>query len=241
MDTRSVTLIGLYAFVGSAIYVWRAIPPGTGWDGKIQWGDAATWIGAAASFSATAAALWIAGESNRKAARLDRKTATIIANALCDELRGNRAQLDHALRCKDVPGTTIVSRARAMSDSLKSVHITAFTLFKDQVASLDVETATAINTAYASLARCRDVEDSSVAPHPVTIDDLPWFTGYIRGRSEAVAWMIEEVKQAIVLLWPLVKERFDLPPPLTDHDEVRYAEALNARLAGRATTRDQPS
>jgi hypothetical protein len=226
MECRTVALIALYVFVGFVTYILLAIPPGTGWDGKLSWGDVGTWAGAVASFSAAAAALWIAGDTNRKAERRDRKMAVIIATALCDELRGNRAQLEDALEYRQT-NVHLVDRAEGMRRSLRSIHITAFRLFKDEANTLGTTTGRAVVTAYASLARCRDVEGSMEWPDRTKANDIPVFTRYLQERGEAAEWILDEVRAAIVLLWPLTHNQLNLPPPLTINDERTYAKALN--------------
>lgn len=225
MESRTVALIALYVFVGFVVYVLVAIPPGTGWDGHVSWGDVGTWVSATASFMAVAAALWISGDANRKAAQRDRDMATIIATALCNELRGNRAQLDHTLIWRHDSTKGVVERAKGMKNSLRSIHITAFRLFKNDVRALGTDTAHAVVTAYASLARCNDVEKSADFP-AVRISVLPWVTGYVRSRGDVCDEMLHEVKKAIVLLWPLTRDNMGLAAPLTDADEVAFTKAM---------------
>lgn len=68
MDVRTVALITLYVIVGFVIYVWLAIPPGTGWDGAIDWGDVATWLSSIATTAAVFVALHVAAAEGRRSA-----------------------------------------------------------------------------------------------------------------------------------------------------------------------------
>ena len=219
------------AVVGACLNAFVFYPPSCGWMKTMQGGDLGTWLGAIASFLAVVVALRLAGEANRKETRKDQATAKIIASALCDELRGNRGQLEHTLEWRDAPSEGSIPKAQGMGRSLKSIHVSGFTMFKNLLSSLPPDVAHAVATAYASLARCRDVEGSMEWLEP-TAGNLMFFDRYVIERGRACDDMLDEVREAITLLWPLTKTRLGLPPPLTMADERTFAALL-------ASTRDK--
>jgi hypothetical protein len=236
MEVRTVATITLYVIVGFVIYVWLAIPVGTGWDGNIHWGDAGAWAGAVSSFMAVVVALRIAGQSDRKEARRDEDMASIIATALCDELRGNRGELEHAMEWRDATAYGPVERAGNMIRALSSLDITAFRLFRTDLRSLGAARGEAVATAYASLARCKALERHMNRPAEADAKELWWCTEYLKIRGAVVDDINHEVCRAIRLLWPISRDRVGTEPPLSNAAEATNAVVLRARRAKSAHT-----
>lgn len=235
MECRTVALIALYAFVGFAIYVWLAIPPGSGWDRSIHWGDVATWAGAIASTAAVIVALHLAGESGRRDERRDKEMSSIIATALCDELRNNRGQVEVAAKYQASLKHSLVDKARIVRDSLASLDITAFRLFRAQLHCLGPEIGEAVATAYVILARLQVIESGTQIPDKANAQlRVAWSAGYLNEREHTCKDVLHEVSRAIVLLWPLTRDPVGTEVPLTNEAETAYAAANRLKRKERA-------
>lgn len=227
MECRTVALIALYVFVGFIIYIWLAIPPGTDWDGKVVWGDIATWAGAISSTSAVVAALWLASDARRREDRRDGEIASIIATALCDELRGNRSELERARGWLTEGGLNLEQRTKLLRDALASIDITAFRLFRNELRSLGPDRGEAVATVYASLARCKALEKHVSVPE-AGAEFVSWAPGYLANRRDACEDIEHEACRAILLLWPITREPVGVSAPMTNEEEAVYSEKFRA-------------